>query len=571
MLSLLLTSCGSEAPEPDPQPALDVMHEHAQEFTQEVIEVAPGVHVAVGFGLANSVLLEGDDGIVVVDTMESVEAAADVADAFRARSDKPLKALVYTHNHGDHTFGSGAFRELFDGAPRVLAHDTTAALIDRLLNVVRPIIGRRSLRMFGTFLGAETRVHCGIGKELRLDADSHMDVIRPTETFSDSWIGSIAGLDIELHHAPGETDDQLFVWLPEQKILLPGDNLYRTFPNLYTIRGTSHRDVQDWVQSLDHMRALKPEILIPSHSRPIVGAETVYNVLTDYRDAIQFVHDQTVRGMNQGLGPDELVERVRLPQHLAASPFLQEHYGTVAWSVRSIFHGYVGWFDGDPAHLDPHGPAAEAERMVTLAGGRDAFLTALQTAEAGEDWPWVLELAGHLHRFDGSPEATAARVRALEALGRASSNPNARNTYLTRARELRDGIELFDVAQISEDMLHSIPLSAFFQNLAVNLDADATLDRQQTVSFYFPDVDRHFTVYLRRGVAEIQAAPADAPDLAVTLPSTVFKDLLAKRRGAVGTLASSELEMTVGNRLELGAFLRLFAAEEAEDPAGWTW
>ncbi|CAN0578850.1 unnamed protein product, partial [Laminaria digitata] len=206
-------------------------------------------------------------------------------------------------------------------------------------------------------------MHCGIGPHLETDlADAGLR--RPTHTFDERLELKVAGLNIVLQHAPGETDDQLHLWLPDAQVLLPADNFYRAFPNLYTIRGTPYRDVRAWVRSLDAMRALKPKVLVPSHTRPLQGAEVVYNALTDYRDAIQYVHEQTVRGMNLGLTPDALVEQVRLPQHLSKSPYLAEHYGTVAWSVRSIFDGYLGWFDGVAAHLEPLSEKARAQRWA---------------------------------------------------------------------------------------------------------------------------------------------------------------------------------------------------------------
>ena len=186
-----------------------------------------------------------------------------------------------------------------------------------------------------------------------------MGYIKPTITFEKELKLSISGIDIELYHAPGETNDQLFVWLPQKQALMPGDNLYKTFPNLYTIRGTTHRDVKGWVQSLDHMRSFNPEYLFPSHTRPLSGPE-VMDTLTLYRDAIQYVHDQTIRLMNKGYYPDQIIEMIQLPETVAKSPFVNEFYGTVRWSVKSIFNGYLGWFNGNISDLDPLSRAEEA-------------------------------------------------------------------------------------------------------------------------------------------------------------------------------------------------------------------
>ena len=150
---------------------------------------------------------------------------------------------------------------------------------------------------------------------------------------------------------------------------MPGDNIYKTFPNLYTIRGTTHRDVIGWVSSLDKMRSYEPEYIFPSHTKPIIGSEDTMEALTIYRDAIQYVHDQTIRLMNEGYYPDQIIEMVELPASIKSSPYLSEFYGTVRWSVKSIFNGYLGWFNGNPADLDPLSRKEEAQRLAKLVGG----------------------------------------------------------------------------------------------------------------------------------------------------------------------------------------------------------
>ena len=192
--------------------------------------------------------------------------------------------------------------------------------------------------MFGNALPKEQVENNGIGPFLEIGRDGRKPgLLYPTKTFTDQIEFEAAGHKVQLFHAPGETNDQLFVWLPEKKVLFPGDNFYKTFPNLYTIRGTPYRDLVGWVNSIDLMRYLEPEYLVPSHTRPIVGKENINTLLTTYRDAIQFVHDQTVRLMNLGLDPNEIAERLVLPKHLGDSPYLKEFYGTPEWSAKMFF------------------------------------------------------------------------------------------------------------------------------------------------------------------------------------------------------------------------------------------
>lgn len=409
---------------------------HSAEFEQQVIDVADGVHVAVGFGLANSILIEGTDGVIIVDTMESARAARAVKDEFDKITTKPVKAIIYTHHHYDHVMGAKVFAG--DDNPDVYAHETTMGDIQRTTGTFGAAMLPRNIRQFGILLPPEEKVNAGIGGGLVLDfRGSPSQFLPPTKTLSlERMKLTIAGVKLELVHAPGETDDQLYVWLPESKVLLSGDNYYKAFPNLYAIRGTRFRDPQLWVASLDKMLAEHPEHLVPSHSQPISGAEEIAEVLTNYRDGIQSVIDQTIEGINAGLTPDELASTVELPADLAEKPYLKQFYGTVPWSVRSIYVGNLGWFDGNATNLFPLPPRERAARMAKLAGGEEALRERVQEALAAEDYQWAAELADHLIALDPkAPEPHQLKAKALLALGVRQISANARNYYLSSARE----------------------------------------------------------------------------------------------------------------------------------------
>ena len=568
--ALLLAACGkSSTPPAAPVATPAALTAQSAEFKREVIKAADGVWVAVGYGIANSILIEGTDGNIVVDTMESMESAQAVAVEFAKVSTRPVKAIIYTHSHPDHIGGAPAFIAKGAAVP-IYAQEDVTRNIDKIASELQPIITKRSLRMYGWGLTPEERINVGLGPELDLHEGSTIQILRPTKTFRDTLDDTVAGIHFQLVHAPGETDDQIFVWLPERKVLLPGDNIYRAFPNLYTIRGTSFRDPKKWATSLDKMRRLHADVLVPSHTRPLQGEKYISETLTDYRDAIRFVHDQTIRLMNAGLLPDEIAARIKLPAHLSKSPFLQEFYGKPSWSAKSLYAGQLGWFDGTAEHLHPLPPLEEAQHLAALAGGENKLDDAIRSAADKKDLQWVLELTGAALRLNGKNDiAKNARLAVLKSLGEAESNPNARHWYLMAYHELLGDLKLPERAVIPKpEMLAEMPLSTFFDGLAVNLDAEAATEIQTTVRFEFFGESEPWTYIVRRGVSEVIAPgePAPEADLVVRVHVQVFKEMLAKLRNPALTIAK-DFEIAKGSKLDFIRFMKLFIPAEASDSA----
>lgn len=562
-LALLAVACGksAEGPAASVAPTPQALLEHSKEFTREVVKVTDDIYMAIGYGVANSIMLVGTDGVIIVDTMESVEAAEAVLAEFRKITDKPVKALVYTHSHLDHIGGASVFAAGAD-IP-IYAQEELVPNMDRSAVEFRPILTRRATRMYGTLLTPEQRPNIGIGPFIDFHSDAHVDVIRPNKVFRDELEDTVAGIRFKLVHAPGETPDQLFMWLPDRKVLLPGDNLYRAFPNLYTIRGTGYRSPKLWANSIDKMRALQPEFLVPSHTRALSGASAIDSVLTDYRDAIRYVYDQSVRLINQGLMPDEVAARIHLPAHLAASPFLQPFYGKASWSAKTVFDGNLGWFDGDPAHLQPLTPDDEARRMVELAGGAAALGEKILAAQKAGDLQWVLQLSGYALRANPQDDAAKqARIAALRTLGEAETNPPARNYYLMMAGELAGDFAPVDETGIpTAAMLREIPVTLYFDGMAVNLRAEEVLDKTLKVGFDFSDSGEQYTYIVRRGASEVVLGIADDADIVVKVPAQVFKETLARLRNSALAIAKN-FEITKGDKLDFVRFMALFRPKE---------
>lgn len=426
---LMLVATGG-APAAQEFAGREKLRAHSDEFRREVITVTDGVWVAVGFSNANSVLIEGAGGSIVVDTTSDVEDARQVKAAFAKLSTTPVRTIIYTHSHPDHTGGASVFAG--NDHPEILAH---RLFVDRVPEVGRN--GRDGGDQFGSTLPDALFINAGTGMEFGR-RPAPIGYLPPTRTFSEERLElTVAGVRLHLLHTPGETRENVAVWLPDKRVLLPGDDFYKAFPTLYAIRGARLRPIEQWIVSLGLMIDLGADCLVPGHTRPVLGSANVRTALTTYRDGVKSVLDQTLEGMKKGERPDELVQRVTLPPALADSPYLQEFYGTVAWSVRAIYAEYAGWFDGNPTNLFPLPQKDRATRIIELAGGSEQVLSKARRALADNDFQWAAELTDYVLAADGG-DVAAKRLKAtaLTELGERQVSAIARNYYLSAAQYL---------------------------------------------------------------------------------------------------------------------------------------
>ena len=552
--SLLIFSCSETTPiEASKSLTPDDLIAHTSEFRKEVIEVTEGVHVAIGYALANAILVEGENSNIIIDTTGTIETAREVKALFDEINSNPIEAIIYTHNHGDHTYGATVFAE--DSNPDIYAHDSTEEYLSRVIGIIRPIISSRSNRMFGNSLPKSEVENNGIGPFLEIGRDGRQPgLLYPTKTFSDKIKFEAGGVKIELFHAPGETNDQLFVWLPEKKALFPGDNFYKTFPNLYTIRGTPYRDLAGWVNSIDMMRYLQPEFLIPSHTRPLIGQDNINSILTTYRDGIQFVHDQTVRLMNLGLGPDDIAETLVLPKHLGDSPFLKEFYGSPEWSAKNVFSGYLGWFNGNPSSLKPLPQIVEAENFIKLAGDWDSLFSTAEEAYGNGEFQWSLQLTDYLLKSKpNDTQATLLRQSSLVALGNKESNPNSRYYYLSSAAELDKDYQPNDILLPNIEAITKYPIESFMETLKVNVIPEKSLDKNIQLLFTFTNSTKSFSVFLRKGVLEVQPFMVSGSSVQVTSTEEDLKSVLSGVKSLPIALVNGTLQVN-GSRTDLLSF-----------------
>lgn len=423
-------------------PATKLLKERSEHLKPLITRVSPSVYSASGYSPANISMIVGTDGLVIIDTGIFPDDAKAVLAEFRKTSGLPIKGIILTHGHGDHTGGISVFVEDGDQRPAIFARSPFNTEGNHFERGGVTINALRGARQGGFRLPPEKRINNGIAPAVYPPKGRNPFIGEPpapTDTFEEGRKKiSVAGLELELVAAPGETDDQLYVWFPKERVVFTGDNFYQSWPNLYAIRGTGYRDVRQWIRSLDMMIREKPAYAVPGHTQPLVNEKRTIEVLTNYRDAIQHVFDRTIEGINRGMTPDELVGYVDLPEHLEDLDYLREYYGNIEWSVRAIFTGYLGWFDGNPTELFPLPPAEAAKRMVALAGGESALREAATKALREGDAQWCAELSDNLLALH--PDDMTIRnlkVDALEQLADELVTATGRNYYLTVAQELR--------------------------------------------------------------------------------------------------------------------------------------
>jgi alkyl sulfatase BDS1-like metallo-beta-lactamase superfamily hydrolase len=304
---------------------------------------------------------------------------------------------------------------------------------------------------------------------------------------------------------PGETSDQIGLWIPSLKAFMCADDVYRAFPNIYTIRGAPARDPVDWYTSVQRMLDLEPEYLVPSHTQPIIGKENVRGVLEVYRDGIQFVHDQAVRFINKGYAPDDVVKHVTMPDKLRLHPHLREFYGTVPWSVKGVFQLYLGWFSGDPTDLFPLSNTDRAKRMVALAGGIPEIMSSAIKAWNDNDIQWALELASSvLIADDRNEEARKLKIDCLTLLGIRNINAIASNYYLTSALETSGSVSLELNDKHREEIILSLGMQELLELVSTMYKYENCGGRSDVVVFVVKDKNKHFTVQLRNFVAIVR-------------------------------------------------------------------
>jgi len=522
-------------------------------FKKRIEQVVEGVYVAIGYALANSILLQTSEGNIIVDATESIEAAREIKAEFKRYSDRPTRALIYIHSHLDHIRGASVFIE--EGTDVYAHYKFPTVLYEDKFNPLQTIMTVRNRRQFGTDLPGDKKSPVN----LRWRDEETAPYILPNKLFQNDWETlTIGGQTLEVFHSPTDSEDHIFIWLPDKQVLLCGDAFYMAFPNLFAIRG-SIRQIKKWVASLDKIRDLMPAFLIPSHSNPLGGKEHIQEELTNYRDAIQYIHDAVIRGINDGKTPDELVKEIRLPSHLAGQPCLREIYGQISWTVRGIFNVYLGFFDGNATSLNPLFPHDRAKRIIDLVGDRQKLINAAQQAILHEDCQWAAELTDILLAVDSKDrEACTLKAEVLIKMSQKTINMNARNYYLSQANELQGNIEIQTGNSNRNELLTGLSMDAVFEILPSRLSPEAMADREISAGIEIIDIQKKYRLVIRRGVTEIRSGFPENPDLSIQVLSMIWKEIVLGVREIHPSLLDGQIKIE-GNPIKTSEFIFLFS------------
>ena len=383
------------------------------------------IYKATGFG--NTFMVVTSEGNVIIDT-SLPSMAPKHKSLLNAVDDGPVHSIIITHGHGDHTGGVGLWRE---PQTKVIAQTNMVEFLHYQQRLKGLFIQRNSAQ-FGFDLTSPT--------DASANESSGVNML-PNTLFDQQLDFTLGKEKFQLLHTPAETYDALTVWMPEYKAAFVGDLYYRSFPNIYTLRGTKPRWALDYIASIDRVLALKPEILLPSHGEPILGNKNISAAMTRYRNAIQYVHDETVRGMNAGKDVCSLMRDIKLPEMLNVG----EAYGWVSWSVRGIYEGYTGWFDGAPANMYAQSPQSIYPDLVGLSGGSGKIVNlAQQHLEQGDAVKALLLVEAAMAAEPKNHAVLTMRLQILSVLRNASANLNETGWLTHGINQTQQNLELID-------------------------------------------------------------------------------------------------------------------------------
>jgi alkyl sulfatase BDS1-like metallo-beta-lactamase superfamily hydrolase len=536
-----------------------------------LFEVAPGIYQVRGFDLSNMHLIEGERGVVVADPLISTETAAAALALYREhRGDRPVTGLLYSHSHVDHFGGARGVlsdEQVESGDVPVIA---PAGFLEHAVseNVYAGIaMGRRAGYMYGALLGPgpDGQLTAGLGPTT---STGTVTLIPPTVDVVETGQEEIVdGVRFRFQLTPGtEAPAEMNFYFPERRVLFAAENASHTLHNTLTLRGALVRDPRIWAHYLNQTIeefGREAQTLFACHHWPVWGTDRIVAYLSKQRDLYGYLHDQTLRLINKGYTGNEIAEMFELPPSLAGAWHCRGYYGSVSHNVKAVYQRYMGWFDGNPAHLWEHPPVEASKRYVEFMGGADSVLERAREAFDAGDFRWVAQVVNHV--VFAEPENAAAKelqARALEQLGYGAENGTWRNFFLTGAKELREGSLGTPTTTAAADIIGHLTLEQLFDSLAIRLDGPRAWDERIVLNWTVDEGQYVMTV--ENGVLSyLSGKRDDEADASITIARRALDNILLGAANPEDLIASGELRID-GDAARLGVFLGLLDAPDPE-------
>jgi alkyl sulfatase BDS1-like metallo-beta-lactamase superfamily hydrolase len=493
---------------------------------QGLYEVVEGIYQVRGLDLSNISFIEGDSGVIVIDPLISTEAAAAALALYRAhRGNRAVSAVIYTHSHVDHFGGVLGVTNQADvdaGKVVVLAPEgfTQHAVQENVY--AGTAMTRRAGYMYGTLLarGPQGQVGCGLGQNT---STGEIALIVPTLDIRETGeTHVIDGVEIEFQMAPGtEAPAEMHFYFPKFRALCMAENATHNLHNLLTLRGALVRDPHGWsgylTEAIDTFSD-RADVVFASHHWPTWGKERIVEFLSLQRDLYAYLHDQTLRLLNQGHTGTEIAEDFQMPPALHRAWHAHGYYGSVNHNVKAVYQRYMGWFDGNPARLWPHPPEAIGPRYVEAIGGIDRVVELAQRAFDDGDFRWAATLLDHaIFTDENHAAAKALYADTLEQLAYGAENATWRNFFLSGATELRDGNFGVGTTTTSMSMLSQLTPEQLFDSFAISVNGPRAWELDLAIDVTFSDIATNYRLTLRNGVLVYRKAAADASTATATV------------------------------------------------------
>jgi alkyl sulfatase BDS1-like metallo-beta-lactamase superfamily hydrolase len=496
---------------------------------QGLFEVVEGIYQVRGLDLSNITFVEGDTGVIVIDPLISTETAAAALGLYRRhRGERPVVAVIYSHSHADHfggVFGVATQEDVDAGRIAVIAPEGFVGHAVSENVYAGTAMSRRAGYMYGAVLdrGPQGQVGAGLGQTT---SSGEIGLIVPTlEVGSTGEIHTVDGVEIEFQMAPGtEAPAEMHFYFPRFRALCMAENATHTLHNLLTLRGALVRDPHVWSAYLTEAIERfgdRADVAFASHHWPTWGEERIVEFLSTQRDLYAYLHDQTLRLLNQGYTGAEIAEMIELPPALQDSWNARGYYGSVSHNVKAIYQRYMGWFDGNPARLWPHTPSGLATRYVDAIGGVDRVVELAQAAYDSGDFRWAATLLDHAV-FADETHASARSLYAdtLEQLAYGAENGTWRNFFLSGATELREGNFGTPASTSAPAVVAQLTPQQLFDAIAISVNGPKAWDLTLAFDVTFTDLDRNYRVVLHNGVLNAVEKAADAGSADATITTT---------------------------------------------------